>query len=93
MNTTIVELCAAVAAGLLAGLNVMLRHRKVARDVLPFLVPATPWQRQLAAWNREDAKKRKAREAQRALRVDTLRGIYLADIAAAAEQLEEVPAQ
>lgn len=77
MITTIVELCVAVASGLLAGLAVMLRHRAVARDVLPFLAPSTPWQKQLAAWNQEDAEKRKEREEKRALEVDTLRGIYL----------------
>lgn len=93
MNPTVVELCVAVAAGLLAGLAAMLRRRKVARDVLPFLAPVTQWQRQLAEWNREDAGKRKEREAKRALEVDTLRSIYLADLAAAAERPEEVPAR
>lgn len=88
MNTTIIELCVAVGAGLLAGLTAMLRCRKVARDVLPFLAPSTPWQRQLAAWNRADAEVRRAREAATAERADTLRGIYLADIAGAEEPVE-----
>jgi hypothetical protein len=60
--------------------------------VLPFLAPATPWQKQLAAWNREDAEKRRARQAETAHRADTLRNIYLRDLAAA-EQPEEVAAR
>lgn len=92
MNT-IVELCTAVAAGLIAGLTAMLRHRKVARDVVPFLAPSTPWQRQLAAWNRADAETRKVRKAATAKRATRLRNIYLADLAAAAGEPVEVSAR
>ena len=91
MNPTIIELLAAAAIGLAAGLIALLRRRAVARGVLPFLAPATPWQKQLAAWNREDAEKRRAREAQTAHRADTLRSIYLADLAGA--ESEEVAAR
>lgn len=91
MNPTIIALCVAVGAGVLAGLVVALRLRAIKVDVLIAHTPPTPWQRQLTAWNREDAELRKARAAEVAVRADTLRGIYLADLAAA--DREEVPAQ
>lgn len=85
-------LCVAISSGCGGGLVVWLNGLRIAQDAAPAPVPDgldVEWSSIAAEVSDELAKRQKVRRQ----RSDTLRGIYLADLAAAAEQLEEAPAQ
>lgn len=87
--------CIALSSGCGYGLVVLLNHLRVAQDAVPAPAPVVedPWDGEWAPMVAEVNEELKARQKARQHRVDTLRNIYLADLAAAVEEPVEVSAR
>jgi hypothetical protein len=105
VNPTVEALYIAAVAGVACGAIRVVLWRPVVRETRRATEEAEPepvneldadredWDGELTGLAKELADARKKRAAKAAKRVETLRGIYLADLAAAAELPGEVPAR